>query len=84
MIEIDNLSKRYGEKLAADGLDFAIQPGIVTSFLGPERHGQVHHHAGHLLGGFAHPSGGRSWLRPPFNGWKKSAMWPIPGMPPGP
>jgi hypothetical protein len=33
MIEVENLSKRYGEKLAVDGLDFVVQPGIVTGFL---------------------------------------------------
>jgi ABC-2 type transport system ATP-binding protein len=32
MIEVENLSKRYGEKLAVDGLDFVVQPGIVTGF----------------------------------------------------
>jgi ABC-2 type transport system ATP-binding protein len=35
MIEIENLSKRYGETLAAGGLDFAVQPGVVTGFPGP-------------------------------------------------
>jgi len=35
MIEIENFSKRYGEKLAVGGLDFVVQPGIVTGFLGP-------------------------------------------------
>ena len=35
MIEVENLSKRYGEKLAVDGLDFVVRPGIVTGFLGP-------------------------------------------------
>ena len=35
MIEVENPSKRYGEKLAAGGLDFAVQPGAVTGFLGP-------------------------------------------------
>src|SRR5487761_1058555 len=35
MIEVKNLSKRYGEKVAVDGLDFVVQPGIVTGFLGP-------------------------------------------------
>jgi ABC-type branched-subunit amino acid transport system ATPase component len=35
MIEVENLSKRYGEKLAAGGLDFVVQPGIVTGFPGP-------------------------------------------------
>jgi ABC-2 type transport system ATP-binding protein len=33
MIEVENLSKRYGEKLAVAGLDFVIEPGIVTGFL---------------------------------------------------
>src|ERR1700751_2295173 len=40
MIEVDNLSKRYGEKLAVDGLDFVVQPGIVTGFLGPNGAGK--------------------------------------------
>ena len=35
MIEVENLSKRYGTKLAVDGLSFVVQPGIVTGFLGP-------------------------------------------------
>ena len=35
MIEVENLSKRYGEKLAVDGLDFVVGPGVVTGFLGP-------------------------------------------------
>jgi ABC-2 type transport system ATP-binding protein len=40
MIEVNNLSKRYGEKLAVDGLDFAVQPGVVTGFLGPNGAGK--------------------------------------------
>jgi ABC-2 type transport system ATP-binding protein len=40
MIEVTNLSKRYGEKLAVDGLDFTVQPGIVTGFLGPNGAGK--------------------------------------------
>jgi ABC-2 type transport system ATP-binding protein len=36
MIEIGNLSKRYGEKLAAGGLDFVVRPGVATGFLGPD------------------------------------------------
>jgi ABC-2 type transport system ATP-binding protein len=35
MIEVENLSKRYGDKVAVDGLTFTVQPGIVTGFLGP-------------------------------------------------
>jgi energy-coupling factor transporter ATP-binding protein EcfA2 len=40
MIEVENLSKRYGEKLAVAGLDLAVQPGIVTGFLGPNGAGK--------------------------------------------
>jgi ABC-2 type transport system ATP-binding protein len=40
MIEVKNLSKRYGDKLAVDGLDFVVQPGIVTGFLGPNGAGK--------------------------------------------
>ena len=40
MIEVRNLSKRYGEKLAVDGLDFVVQPGVVTGFLGPNGAGK--------------------------------------------
>jgi ABC-2 type transport system ATP-binding protein len=40
MIEVENLSKRYGEKLAVDGLSFVVQPGIVTGFLGPNGAGK--------------------------------------------
>ena len=35
MIEVETLTKRYGEKLAVAGLDFVVQPGVVTGFLGP-------------------------------------------------
>jgi ABC-2 type transport system ATP-binding protein len=40
MIEVENLSKRYGAKLAVDGLNFVVQPGIVTGFLGPNGSGK--------------------------------------------
>jgi ABC-2 type transport system ATP-binding protein len=40
VIEIKNVSKRYGEKLAVDGLDFVVQSGIVTGFLGPNGAGK--------------------------------------------
>lgn len=35
MIEARGLSKRYGGTVAVDGLSFAVQPGRVTGFLGP-------------------------------------------------
>jgi ABC-2 type transport system ATP-binding protein len=40
MIEVENVSKRYGDKLAVDGLSFVVQPGIVTGFLGPNGSGK--------------------------------------------
>src|SRR5690348_2842377 len=40
MIEVENISKRYGEKLAVDGLSFVVQPGMVTGFLGPNGAGK--------------------------------------------
>jgi ABC-type uncharacterized transport system ATPase subunit len=35
MIEIDGLTRRYGDKTAVDGLSFVVEPGVVTRFLGP-------------------------------------------------
>ena len=35
MIEVDGLTKRYGDKTAVDGLSFVVEPGVVTGFLGP-------------------------------------------------
>ncbi|MGH3282939.1 MAG: ATP-binding cassette domain-containing protein, partial [Trebonia sp.] len=40
MIEVENLSKRYGDKVAVDGLDFTVRPGVVTGFLGPNGAGK--------------------------------------------
>ena len=40
MIEVENLSKQYGTKLAVDGLSFVVQPGMVTGFLGPNGAGK--------------------------------------------
>jgi ABC-2 type transport system ATP-binding protein len=40
MIEVENLSKRYGAKLAVDGLSFVVRPGMVTGFLGPNGAGK--------------------------------------------
>jgi ABC-2 type transport system ATP-binding protein len=40
MIEAHGLSKRYGDKLAVDGLSFTVRPGVVTGFLGPNGAGK--------------------------------------------
>jgi ABC-2 type transport system ATP-binding protein len=40
MIEVHDLTKRYGDKTAVDGLTFTVKPGIVTGFLGPNGSGK--------------------------------------------
>ncbi|GAB3662589.1 ABC transporter ATP-binding protein [Streptomyces sparsus] len=40
MIELTGLTKRYGDKLAVDGLSFTVRPGIITGFLGPNGAGK--------------------------------------------
>jgi ABC-2 type transport system ATP-binding protein len=40
MIEATGLTKRYGAKLAVDGLNFRVRPGLVTGFLGPNGAGK--------------------------------------------
>ncbi|MFI1768728.1 ATP-binding cassette domain-containing protein [Streptomyces sp. NPDC020800] len=40
MIDVQELTKRYGEKTAVDGLDFTVKPGTVTGFLGPNGAGK--------------------------------------------
>jgi ABC-2 type transport system ATP-binding protein len=40
MIEVQDLSKRYGSQLAVDGISFACEPGTITGFLGPNGAGK--------------------------------------------
>ena len=40
MIELQNLTKRYGPKTVVDELTFTVQPGTVTGFLGPNGAGK--------------------------------------------
>ncbi|MCX5006407.1 ABC transporter ATP-binding protein [Streptomyces sp. NBC_00638] len=40
MIELEGLTKRYGEKVAVNNLTCAVRPGIVTGFLGPNGAGK--------------------------------------------
>src|SRR3984885_11009358 len=40
MIEIDGLTKRYGDKTAVDRVSFVVEPGVVTGFLGPNGAGK--------------------------------------------
>lgn len=56
MIEARQLSKRYGETIAVDGLEFTVQPGAVTGFLGPNGAGKST--TMRLIIGLDAPSGG--------------------------
>ena len=40
MIEVDELSKRFGKTQAVAGLSFRVEPGTITGFLGPNGAGK--------------------------------------------
>ncbi|MEU9291611.1 ABC transporter ATP-binding protein [Streptomyces sp. NPDC048275] len=56
MIELEGLTKRYGEKVAVNHLTFAVRPGIVTGFLGPNGAGKST--TMRMILGLDHPSTG--------------------------
>jgi ABC-2 type transport system ATP-binding protein len=58
MIEVQNLTKRYGEVTAINGVSFTAHPGQVTGFLGPNGAGKTT--TMRILTGFMPPSDGRA------------------------
>jgi ABC-2 type transport system ATP-binding protein len=40
MIDVQHVTKRYGDRVAVDDLSFQVKPGIVTGFLGPNGAGK--------------------------------------------
>ena len=56
MIEVRNLTKRYGETTAVSDLTFTVKPGVVTGFLGPNGSGKST--TMRLIVGLDAPSGG--------------------------
>jgi len=40
VIEVEGLAKRYGSRVALDGVSFSVRPGLVTGFLGPNGSGK--------------------------------------------
>jgi ABC-2 type transport system ATP-binding protein len=40
MIQVEHVTKRYGEKVAVEDLSFTVKPGVVTGFLGPNGAGK--------------------------------------------
>jgi len=69
VIEVQNLTKRFGDTVAVDDLSFVVRPGIVTGFLGPNGAGKST--TMRVVLGLDHPSGGgatvngTSYLRAP-------------------
>ena len=55
MIEVTELTKRFGKTLAVDGLTFTVQPGRVTGFLGPNGAGKST--TMRMIIGLDHPDG---------------------------
>ena len=45
MIELSQLTKTFGPKVAVDNLSVTVRPGQVTGFLGPNGAREVDHHA---------------------------------------
>jgi ABC-2 type transport system ATP-binding protein len=60
MIEVDQLSKRFGPVTAVDGLSFAVRPGKVTGFLGPNGAGKST--TMRLILGLDHPNTGTATI----------------------
>lgn len=40
MIEVNGLTKKYGDVIAVDDITFSVKPGVVTGFLGPNGAGK--------------------------------------------
>jgi ABC-2 type transport system ATP-binding protein len=59
-IEVEGLTKRYGEVTAIDDLSFTVRPGAVTGFLGPNGAGKTT--ALKAIVGLARPTAGRALI----------------------
>jgi ABC-2 type transport system ATP-binding protein len=58
VIEVENLSKRFGKTQAVAGLSFRVEPGTITGFLGPNGAGKSTTLRSIL--GLVHPDAGRA------------------------
>ena len=56
MIEVEHLSKRFGDRYAVDDLSFSVAPGEVLGFLGPNGAGKST--TMKMITGFLTPDGG--------------------------
>ena len=60
VVQVESLTKRFGEVLAVDNLSFALEPGTITGFLGPNGAGKTT--TLRMLLGLAAPSAGRAMI----------------------
>ena len=60
MIEVENLTKSYGEVAAVKGISFTARPGQVTGFLGPNGAGKTT--TMRILTGFMPPTSGKAMV----------------------
>jgi ABC-2 type transport system ATP-binding protein len=58
VIEVENISKRFGKTQAVSGLSFRVEPGTITGFLGPNGAGKSTTLRSIL--GLVHPDSGRT------------------------
>ena len=57
MIEVEDLTKCYGDRTAVDGVSFQVNPGTVTGFLGPNGAGKST--TMRMIAGLDQPTAGR-------------------------
>ena len=60
MIEVQDLTKTFGDTVAVDRLTFSVQPGMVTGFLGPNGAGKTT--TMRVILGLDHPTSGTATI----------------------
>ena len=76
ILEAQDLTKRYGRRMAVDGLSFAVRPGEIHGFLG--RNGAGKSTTIRMILGLVRPTGGRvSVLGRRVTAGAKRDPWPV-------
>jgi ABC-2 type transport system ATP-binding protein len=81
MIEVNRLTKRYGDTTAVHDLSFTVRPGHVTGFLGPNGAGKTT--TLRMLLGLIEPTSGtatvsgHSFRRQVTGGWIVFGAWAL-------
>ncbi len=60
MIEVKNLSRKYGEKIAVNNISFSVERGKIWGFLGPNGAGKTT--TMRILTGYLPPSSGKAFI----------------------